>query len=142
MIIDQCLNAERQQLMLTLLFSALFVEENRQMETKHSLVDTQNYEMPKTKEEVDTLEIFEPKHDVAHFRAGPYFRRQRHQIRTPKICSSAKQEKTPKPTVSASWELVMFHMRFRRPFMNELRTKNAGSPEMLKTNKGREFEAS
>ena len=34
-IIDQWLGAERQQLMLAMLFTALFVEENRQMETKH-----------------------------------------------------------------------------------------------------------
>ena len=45
-IIDQCLDAKRQQLMFTMLFIALFVEENRQMETKHSLVDAQNYRMP------------------------------------------------------------------------------------------------
>ena len=58
------------------------------------------------------------------------------------ICSSAKQENAPKPTVSTFWELVMFHMCFRRHFRNELCTKNAGSPKMLKTNKGRECEAS
>ena len=45
-IIDQCLGAKRQQLIFTMLFTALFMEENRQMETKHSLVDTQNYRMP------------------------------------------------------------------------------------------------
>ena len=33
-------------LMFTMLFTALFVEENRQTETKHSLVDAQNYRMP------------------------------------------------------------------------------------------------
>ena len=39
-IIDQCLGAERQQLMFTMLLTALFEEENCEMETKHSLVDT------------------------------------------------------------------------------------------------------
>ena len=56
------------------------------------------------------------------------------------ICSSAKQEKVPSPTVSTLWELVMFQDSFRTLFRNELSTKNAGSSEMLKTNKGREFE--
>ena len=56
------------------------------------------------------------------------------------ICSSAKQEKVPSPTVSTLWELMMFQVSFRRLFRNELSTKNAGSSEMLKTNKGREFE--
>ena len=36
----------------------------------------------------------------------------------------------------------MFHMCFRRRFRNELCTKIAGSPEMLRINKGREFDAS
>ena len=36
----------------------------------------------------------------------------------------------------------MFHMCLRRFFRNELGTKNAGGPEMLKTNRGPEFEAS
>ena len=58
------------------------------------------------------------------------------------IWSSAKQEKAPKLTVSAPWELVMFRMCFRRLFRDELCTKNADSPEMLKTNEGRGFEAS
>ena len=49
-IIGQCLDAERQPLMFTMLFTALSVEENRQMETKHSLVDTQKYRMPQTDE--------------------------------------------------------------------------------------------
>ena len=57
------------------------------------------------------------------------------------ICSSAKQEKAPKPTVSTFWELMMFQVSFRRLLRNELCTKNAGSPEMLKMNKGHEFEA-
>ena len=34
----------------------------------------------------------------------------------------------------------MFQVGFRRIFRNEMSTKNAGSSEMLKTNKGREFE--
>ena len=46
LIIDHFLDAKRQQLMFSMLFTALFVEENRQMETKHSLVDAQNYRMP------------------------------------------------------------------------------------------------
>ena len=58
------------------------------------------------------------------------------------IWSSAKEEKAPKPMVSASWEVVMFHMCFKRLFRDELCTKNAGSPEMLRTNEGRGFEAS
>ena len=56
------------------------------------------------------------------------------------ICSSAKQENIPSPTVSTLWELVMFQVSFRRLFRNELSTKNARSSEMLKTNKGRQFE--
>ena len=35
---------------------------------------------------------------------------------------------------------MMFQVRFRRLFRNKLNTKNARSSEMLKTNKGREFE--
>ena len=57
------------------------------------------------------------------------------------ICSSAKQEKVPNPTASTLWELVMFQVSFRKLFRNELSTKNARSSEMLKMNKGREFEA-
>ena len=38
------------------------------------------------------------------------------------------------------WELMMFQVSFRRLFRNELSTKNAGSSEKLKTNKGPEFE--
>ena len=53
------------------LFTALFIEENRRMETKHSLVDTQNYRMLQTKTNkrkgVDKLEISEPKHDISTF---------------------------------------------------------------------------
>ena len=56
------------------------------------------------------------------------------------ICSSVKQEKVPSPTVSTLWELMMFQVSFRRRFRNELSTNNAGSSEMLKTNKGRDFE--
>ena len=66
-------------------------------------------------------------------------------FRTPykacQICSSTKQEKVPNPTVSTLWELVMFQVHFRRFFRIKLITKNARSSEMLKTNKGREFEA-
>ena len=47
---DQYVGAKRQQLMFTMLFTALFVEENRKKETKHSLVDAQNYRMPQTNE--------------------------------------------------------------------------------------------
>ena len=36
----------------------------------------------------------------------------------------------------------MFQICLRRLFRNEMCTKNAGSPEMLKANKDREFEAS
>ena len=58
------------------------------------------------------------------------------------ICSSAKQEKVPSPTVSTLWELMMFQVSFTRLFRFELSTKNARSSKMLKTNKGREFEVS
>ena len=48
--------------MFTMLFPAFFVEENHQMETKHSLVDTQKYRIPQTNEKkVGTFEIFEPR---------------------------------------------------------------------------------
>ena len=51
--------------MFTMLFTALFVEENRQMETKHSLVDAQNYRMPKTKEKRWVhLKFMSQKHDL------------------------------------------------------------------------------
>ena len=91
------------------------------------------------RKEVETLEISEPKTGCSNFRARPHiFGLQKTACQ---ICSSAKQEKAPKPTVSTFWELVMFHMCFRRLFRNELCTKNAGGPEMLKTNLGREFEA-
>ena len=53
------------------------------------------------------------------------------------ICEARK---VPNPTVSTLWELVMFQVSFRRLFSNELSTENARSSEMLKTNKGREFE--
>ena len=56
------------------------------------------------------------------------------------ICSSAKLENVPSPTISTLWELMMFQVSFRRLFRNELSTKNAGSSEKLKTNKGPEFE--
>ena len=76
MIIDQCLDAERQKLMPTTLFTALFVEENCQMETKHGLVDTQDYRMPQTNEKMWVhLKFLSQKHNVAHFRARPYFGR-------------------------------------------------------------------
>ena len=79
---DSSLDAERQQRMLTMLFTALFAEENRQMETKHSLVDKQNYRMPRTNEKRWVhLKFLRQRHDVAHFRAGPYFGRQRQQVR-------------------------------------------------------------
>ena len=45
-ITDHFLDAKRQQLMFTMLFTALFVGENRQLETKHSLVDAQSYRIP------------------------------------------------------------------------------------------------
>ena len=77
-IIDQCLGAERQQFMFTMLFTALFVEENRQIETKHSLVDTQNYRIPqKNKKRWVRLNFLSQEHDVAHSRARPYFGHQR-----------------------------------------------------------------
>ena len=41
MIIDHCLAAKDINLMFTMLFTTLFVEENRPLETKHSLVDAQ-----------------------------------------------------------------------------------------------------
>ena len=43
---DESLAEETQQVTFFLHLTALFVAENRQMETKHSLVDTQNYRMP------------------------------------------------------------------------------------------------
>ena len=43
---DESLAEEKQQLAFFLRLTALFVAENRQIETKHSLVDTQNYGMP------------------------------------------------------------------------------------------------
>ena len=43
---DENLAEETQQVAFFLRLSALFVAENRPMETKHSLVDTQNYRMP------------------------------------------------------------------------------------------------
>ena len=86
-----------------------------------------------------TLDISEPKTRYSTFQSEAI-------SRTPKkagqICSSEKQEKVPEPTVSTLQELVMFHMYSRRRFRNESRTKNAGSPEMLGKNKGREFAAS
>ena len=81
-IIDQSLDTERQKLMPTTVFTALSVEETGQMETKHSLVDTQNYRMPQTNEKRWVhLKFFSEKHDAAHFRARPYFRGQRLQVR-------------------------------------------------------------
>ena len=57
--------------MFTVLFTALFEEEYRQMETKHRLVDTQNYRMPQTNEKRWVhLKFPSQKHDVAHFREG------------------------------------------------------------------------
>ena len=43
---DEFWGEETQQFMFILRLAALFVEENRQMETKHSLVDIQNYRIP------------------------------------------------------------------------------------------------
>ena len=69
-IIDQCLDAKRQKLMPTTLFSALFVEENRQMETKQSLVDPQDYRVPQTNEKRWVhLKSFSQNYGVANFRA-------------------------------------------------------------------------
>ena len=47
---DEFLDEETQQVTFILRLTALFVAEHRQMETKHSLVDTQNYGMLKTNE--------------------------------------------------------------------------------------------
>ena len=94
-IIDQCLDAERQKWMPKTLFTALFVEENRQMETKHSLVDAQNYWMPQTNENWWVqLKFFSHKHYVTHFRASPYFRRQRQQVRFAHLQS---KKRSPNP---------------------------------------------
>ena len=52
------------------------------METKHSLVDTQIYRMPHTKEKRSVhLKVLSQKHDEAHFRARPYFGHQKQQFR-------------------------------------------------------------
>ena len=92
-IIDQCLDAERQKLMHTTLFIALFVEENRQMETKHSLKDTQDYTMPQTNEKRwANLKFLSQKHDVAHFRAKLYFGRRRKQVRFAHLRSKKRPE--------------------------------------------------
>ena len=54
--------------MFTMPFTALFVEENRQIETKHSLVDARNNRMPQTNDKkVGTLEISEPKRRCSTF---------------------------------------------------------------------------
>ena len=117
--------------MLTVLVTVLFVEENRQMEAKHSLADTHSCRMPQTsKKRWVHLKFLRQKYDVTHFIAWPYFVRQRQQV--------TKQEIAPKPTISTLWELAMLYVCFRRRFRNEL--CNAERPEMLK--KGLEFEAS
>ena len=115
--------------MLTMLFTALFVEENRQMETKHSLVDTQHYRMLQTNgKRWVNMKILSQKHDVAHFRARPYFGHPRQQVRFAHL----RRRKGPKTHGIDFVGIVMFHMCFRILLKNELCTKNAGSPEMLK----------
>ena len=57
--------------MLTMLFTALFVDENRQMETRHSLVDTQSYRMSQTNEKRWIhLKFLSQKHNVAILKLG------------------------------------------------------------------------
>ena len=56
--------------MFTMLFAALFVEKNRKMKTKHSLVD------------MKLVTKRGGKHDLAHFRSyQPYLEHQRMQVR-------------------------------------------------------------
>ena len=136
---DECLGEKTQQLMFILRLTALFVEENRQMETKRILVDTQNYRMPQTnKKRWIPLTFLTQKIQLAHFRVRPYFKHHRKRVEFAHLQS---KKRSPNPTVSTLWELVMFQVSFRTLFRNELSTKNARSSEMLKTNKGREFEA-
>ena len=66
-IIGQCLDVERQQLMFTMLFTALFMEENCQMETKQSDRCTELQDASNKRKEVGKLEIFGAKTQCSTF---------------------------------------------------------------------------
>ena len=109
MIIDQCLGAETQQLMFIVLSTALFVKEDRLMETKHSLVNT-----PK--------KFLSQRHDLAQFGSRRFgsISDTKGSMSDLLICEAGRRG--PRAHAIDLIELVMFQMCFRRLFRDELRT--------------------
>ena len=137
---DQFLDSNRQQFDAYDTIYFIICGGNRLMETKHSLVDTQNYRMLQTNgKRWVNLKFLSQKHDVAHFSARPYFGHQNNRSDL-LICEAKKCPQTH--DIDFLGISNASHVFFRRLFRNELCTKNAESPEMLKTDKGSEFEAS
>ena len=95
--------------------------------------------MPQTNEKRWVhLKFLSQKHDVAHFSARPYFGLQRQQVRFARLRSKKSPQTHGIDFVGISDVSYVFQTTFR----NELCTKNAGSPKMLKANKGRKFKMS